>query len=329
MIHESLYRQVVHQAIKISWRHKHLWIFGFFAAILGIGGVVETVLAMASKGVLFVANLAGDITITYPGQDTINALVSSSGWPLVTTIIFAVGSAALTLAYLWMSGVSASALVHAGLDIPRNKDVHFSDGLAIGSKHAWKVLITSLLAKLITFALAAIVSVALWQLIKQPSFIATGFFIASLIVLGSLAIAFNAFATFIIMAVVARDESLVEAARSAAIALRGRWILAIEAALLTFIMTLGIGILGFALAAAILMPITVLYLLSAAAGLTGALVLLTTISAVTIVAVIVFTGSLVATFQTIAWTLIWNRMAENRAVAKIHRLWDNMKAKFI
>jgi hypothetical protein len=329
MSSDSLYRSVVRNAIAICWKHKHLWVFGFFAVILGVGGVVESVLSISVKGLLFVAGIAGDAIITYPGQETINAVLSTSQHPTLMAVLFAVGGAALTLAYLWMSGVSASALVHAGLAVPKGGDVHFSEGLRVGSLHAWKVVGTSALAKLVTFALAAGVSVALWQLLKNPSFVAAGFFVVGLIVLGGLAIAFNAFATFTVMAIVARNERLGVAARSAALALEGRWLLAVEAGFLTFVMALGIGVLGIAAAAIILMPIAVIYLLAALANMTGLLVVLVLISAVVIVGVIVYTGSLIATFQAVAWTLLWSRMAENRAVAKVHRVWDGIKERFI
>jgi hypothetical protein len=166
-------------------------------------------------------------------------------------------------------------------------------------------------------------------LLKEPSVLTTGFFVVGTVLLGGLAIAFNAFATFVIMAVVSRDERLGEAARSAAVALQGRWVLAVEASILTFIFTLGIGVLGMAFAVAILMPIVVLYLLAASVGLVGALTLLTVVSAVAIVGAIVFTGSLIATFQAVAWTLLWNRMAEGRAVAKVHRVWDQLKERYM
>ena len=38
-----LYRNILSQAWKITWRSKYLWFFGLFAALLGNGGELEIV----------------------------------------------------------------------------------------------------------------------------------------------------------------------------------------------------------------------------------------------------------------------------------------------
>ena len=53
---KPLYRKVLKQALFITWRAKFLWIFGFFAALLGNGGAYEILFRSFSqareKGIL-------------------------------------------------------------------------------------------------------------------------------------------------------------------------------------------------------------------------------------------------------------------------------------
>ena len=40
----GLYREIIRKALRISWEHKHLWIFGFFAGLIGFGGIADVVM---------------------------------------------------------------------------------------------------------------------------------------------------------------------------------------------------------------------------------------------------------------------------------------------
>ena len=68
-----IYRRVFADAFRISWRHKHLWIFGFFAAIAGFGGIGDIIINIFDR-ISALSMGTGRLSEMIPGTATIRAL---------------------------------------------------------------------------------------------------------------------------------------------------------------------------------------------------------------------------------------------------------------
>jgi hypothetical protein len=97
------------------------------------------------------------------------------------------------------------------------------------------------------------------------------------------------------------------------------WLISVEMVVVLFIVTI-LASLGITIAAALLaIPFLLLFLAAAVLKSAVLLAVVATIGALTLIALIVLAGSLLSTFTYAAWTLLYLRIGERSAVAKLTR----------
>lgn len=316
---EPLYRKIVHQAITRSWHHKHTWVFGFFATMLGFGGVFETISREFAKNINnLVVNLNPDAAGFAPFYALRHAFddYAYPGAMLAIAIIFGLGFA---IAFFWMAGTSVAALITTSRSLEEGKDLHLSEGIKAGSRKVFPVLFFALLGSLGTSLTIGLIFYILKTTLIEPSLPGAILYGLAFVLMTVIATYILSVTTFSTLYSVLRRQRLGQALAAGQRLFHKQWLLTLETAAVLFITTLGIGFLGIAATLAALLPVLFCFLLAISAGAGSTILFLIALTAFVFVTGIILTGSFISTYQAMAWTILFERATEGEAVAKFHR----------
>lgn len=320
----SFYRHILKDAWTITRTNKRLWLFGFFASFLGVGGVYE--LVVQGTGKLGLSQDFGSylvLSALVPTGPEIAAVASELG-AYNAVFLAVVGLAALGLfaVAVWVVLSSQGGLLLGIRDADKGRRARFSELFGAGSEVSHRLLAVNAVAR---FAIAAsfylILSLML-LLLAKATLLASLLYLAAFLVLMPFTLIVG-FITIYAAAYVVIDRMHVLAAIETAVALfRKYWLISLETALILFAVniavSLGIGV-AFSLIAFVLLPVVV------GVGLSGADLGLWVVLGLALLAglaVLVVVGAVLQTFQYATWTLLFMRLHTHgkTAVAKIVRL---------
>lgn len=322
-MHTPLYREVVKEAFQITRHKKYLWLFGLLAAFLGNGGALELFIKVFSqivnRGVTFTESLRMVLTgwRTLPwATDTISLAV------VLVAILIAIGILFL-LAVILSHGalVLSCAQIHKGKDAPQTKmwiAAWRSFWPLAGVVVLFKLLIVSSVG-LAVWPLHLILagSAGAWLTVLFP-FIFLG------VVCFILTCSFLSFfsASFILL----EKKELPDAiARSWELFL-DHWLVSVEMAGITFLASLAAGFLVFFGVVILAVPFSLAAALSFVYVVPIIGIVSIFISSFLALMFVFYIGSLLATFQTAAWVILFVRMREGRAGSKLLRLFKVIKS---
>lgn len=326
----SLYRNILKQALIVSWKHKYLWFFGLFAALFidnsgfefllqafqsGAGSLAESLRSIGSTGIFSLNGLsnAGSVFASEPLLATLSVL-------LLLLLL------ALFLFLFWLAVVSQLAIVNNSAKAFANKKAVFQDGIAVGAKNFWPALILNFIAFFIILIPVAIASFNPEQwILKLVYFL---FFFAVII----LVIAFSFMIKFAIANLVIKGTDLSASLKKGWELFSKNWLISIEMALILF----AVALFGFLSIRFFLIPfmlILVWYLaavlfslLSFSASVAAAVFLFFLIVGyVTAFLVVVAFGAFLATFQISAWTKLYMELSGKGAESKIVRMIEGFR----
>jgi len=154
------YRSILKQALGIAWKNKHLWFFGLFASLAVAGGTMEYQFMTQGLGQGFIASsykdLNGILAISYLLQGAWAGIanVFSEGIVAVLntlTVLLLVG--AILFIFIWLAITCQAALIDniKKLINPKKKVKVSSirEGLTIGNRHFWSVLVLNIFIKIL------------------------------------------------------------------------------------------------------------------------------------------------------------------------------------
>lgn len=322
-MHTPLYREVVKEAFEITRRKKYLWLFGLLAAFLGNGGALELFIKVFSqivnRGVTFTESLRIALTgwRTLPwATDTISLAIV-----LIAVLI------AIAILFLIAVVLGHGALVLSCAHIHKGKDIKQTKMWLMAWRSFWPLAGVVVLFKLL---IVSAVGIAVWplHLILTGSAGAWLTILFPFIFLGVvcfiLICSFLSFfaASFILI----EKKELLDAIGMSWQLFADHWLVSIEMAGVTFLASLIAGfavLLGVALLA---VPFSVIAALSFVYVVPVIGIVSIFISSFLALMFVFYIGSLLATFQTSAWVILFLRMREGRAGSKLLRLLNVIKS---
>ncbi len=316
------YRRILSDAWKIAWTHKHLWVFGFFATLIGFGAVTEVFFNAYERTAeaLPLAAASGSALALIPGISTIKALISFSPYPALSLLIFLVVFVLLASIFAWMTLVSVGALITGARKISRGGEPVFGDGVKAGAEKFWQLLGVNLLAKVVTLLALVMTGANLYTLMRDQTVMSGLFYIGSFIIFTAVSFVASLGAVYGSINVVLKGEPVEKAVNGAVSTIAEHWLVSLEMAVLLLIVSLATGI-AVALGALILsVPIIFFLVIAAVFKATAAAYGLMTLTAVMLLVLVVSLGSFLTTFQTAAWTLLWNELEGRKPSSKLIRL---------
>jgi len=316
-----LYRQTLREAWRITWHHKFLWFFGFFAFLLNIG--------MLSGVVTFVQNLG---TVSNQGQIAANAKLIyenqtlgfiwnnvkafgaqlTFGNMVTLLIIFAIFGF-----FIWMSVVAQGALIAATGKLRAGQTATPEDSFRQGTKTFWSVLWLNLFRFLITTGLALVLGVPLLGLFLTQG---SDLWLSVLMFLNF--IIFVPFASivafllqFALANVVLRKQNLKQAIRNAWALFRTHWLATLEMALLLLVV---VAIVAYVFSLIFSDNLVEVYVAQSAGITLGFKQYFTVSFVIFLIANVLFNGITVA-FNFVVTTLFYLKLQEGGFTARLIR----------
>lgn len=332
-----LYRNILNQSLKVVWKYKHLWFFGFFAAILGSFLELELILGKTDSS--FAQNFVAKI------QSIKNTGIFSTSFfpnlinlfkvePIATTIMLVVLliTVVLMLFLLWVAVVSQAGLIGnaSGIIQSNKKDfkIGIKEGMDTGSKYFWAVLGINIIVKALLYLIFLLLSFLILFVSFQSGFDAATLItnLILFIVFIPLALVIAFISKYAICYVVIKGEGLKDSIKAAFRLFLDNWLISIEMAVILFFISVLGSMVIFLGVFVLFIPFYLLFMLSALLswGMLGFWVTILGLMFLAIVAAIA--GAALSAFRITAWTsLFLNLNSKKKGLSKIIRLADSFK----
>ncbi len=334
----SLYRNILLNALKISWRNKYLWIFGVFASFLSTSGGYEMMInALKGEESAYAPGIQGFIEsglFSRTGFAEFKLMFASADISaFASTIFIGLIVIVLSLFVLWISVVSQVAVVKetAVLTKSNKTKVKSSDNLArlikSGMSHFWQVFSINLTLKIILSLFFVLVSAPLFVMVgKETGYLFELLFIVIFVLFLGLTLAISFVAKYAIVANVTRDLSIIKSIKLGFNIFINNWIISLELAFILFSLNF---VVGLALMLFILILVIPLYFLSfLLLKLTGVvgfwLIVVPGVLAIFIFITII--GAVLTCFQIGSWTGLFIKLiSKKEQKSKVLRVIEGIK----
>ena len=330
----SLYRDILRRAWQATWHHKHLWLFGLFAALLINSGELNLISrALSSEsGSNFVDSCRYYSRSGIFGGNFWSGLASS--WQTAPSIVLVmIFSAIVLLAIfclgLWLAVVSQVALVGASAEIvsdKKSKNNNLPDNLAKSREYFWPVLGLNLLSRLAIMILALITSLTIAQVIfDSSSLFVTFVYVVAVVVVMLVALSLSFIIKYAIAYLIIRKVSLENALRDAWKLYWSNWLVSLELAVILFAVTFGVTIAVLLAIMVIAMPFMFLAVIFSFPFSAVGFVLILVLGLLVMIALTALTGAALTTFVTSAWTGLFMRLIGQGGKSKIIRVIEGLR----
>lgn len=322
----TLYRNILKQSLKITWRNKYLWFFGLFAALLGNGGEYEILSRNSGRGLeesgqsiyetgVFSANTLANIGRLFKDDPGTMLLLLAIG----LVILFMVGF------LIWLVIVSQAALVDSSARIISKRggrDLGIKSGFNVGVKNFWPVLGLNIIIKMAVVLAFWLMGAALLAANFQ---VANGLFILLFVILIPVAIAFSFMIKYAICYAVIKENSFLESIAEGWRLFMNNWLVSIEMAFILFFINFAFGLALILIILVLTIPFLFLaFVLYKLISLVGFWLMFITAIAL-LLAIIIAGGAMLATFQTASWTGLFVELVSKGGESKIKRVVEKWK----
>lgn len=323
--HQPLYREVLKKSWQLTWRHKQLWLFGFFATFLGASGIFE----FLSRGLARTQNAGEDfyalVASSYPGAPVAGALVANADRLTVGGLLVLLVIAIIFVALLWFVSVSEGALIWSikgtGRVAPK-LEKSFQAARSAG----WRIAGFHVIAKLVLAIGFLLTSLPLILVSLETTWTNTIVYFISFLIFFPVVLIVSFLTIYTVCAAVIHNLKFWKAIASAWNVLHKHWIVSLETALILFGVTFLATILVGIAAAFLMIPFSLLLMAAVLSGSVALTATIFTIFIIILAAIALLVGSVITTFQLITWTQLFLRLEKKGAVAKVIRFFSALPA---
>ncbi|MFA4937215.1 MAG: hypothetical protein WC575_02945 [Patescibacteria group bacterium] len=313
----KLYRDVLARAWKILWKNPWLWLFGIFAAFTANTGEYASLISsynkmirqlgvvVALKHAIYTNELAG------LGQNISVFLLQ----PVVLSVIMLVALAVVVLMVVWLVTVSQIGLIEASGRLGNGETADFDSSFHSGVKHFWPVLWLNILTKFLIYLLLAVATLPFlitFLTHQQEDWGFSWLFIIAFLIFIPLSLIVAFVVKYAIAYVVLKSKTWWEALEYGINLFLRNWLISLEMAAALFVVYIIMGMVIYMILPTD-MPLLVAELFSGF-DFYIFLKLLPSLLAFIII------GAGYGAFQYIAWILLFDRLTEGTALAKLTRL---------
>ena len=325
-----LYRDILSQAWKNTWRHKYLWFFGLFAALLGGWGDLEIVFrgfnGNSQESFYGLERLAG-VIFSKDIFSNLSQLSSSQGsYAFFMTIIVLFALFVIGLFLVWLTIVSQSALVHNATRIATGKKHNLKGGLEVGIKKFWPVLGFNLLLKVIIYGLFGFFGFFIISNAASTGFLQASLYpLAAFLVFVPVAIILSFIVKYAICYTVVKGESFLASLKLSWQLFVKNWLVSLEMAFILFFVTFlyALGLMLFFLVLSV--PFLFISLIFAKLSFYFNFWLIVVSALILFLFVIILSGSFLAAFQIYSWTSLFLELISRGGASRIVRMFGGDK----
>lgn len=314
------YRSILKKGLKISWKHRYLWVFGLFASIINAGGeyqILNRLLNDGFNGNLFpgLKNIASTGIFSLKALGNILMLAKANPVSAVMTVIALVLIACIAWAIIWLAVSSQGALISENeklLNAKKKSAPDFRAGLNAGGKSFWPIFWVNVLLKIVINLVFVIISLPVILMIINPVTFSLMYALA-FIIFFPVALSLSLIAKYMIGYIIIEKEKFKPALQKSWKLFYNNWIISLEMALALFFINVLAGLAILLFITLIPFPLLLVALVMYKTTLVWLILLL-------IILFIITSGSFLAAFQFSAWTDLFLHLTGEGGRSKIERL---------
>ncbi len=319
-----VYREVLHDALKAAWQHKHFWPLAFVAAILFTAGGYDVFFrAVNTTAMQSLAMSTNQSRFTDFGAQLMNAWSQHGNtfgmiYGLQIILIIAI----IGVAILGFACMCQGALVFALGISNRGEEPKLGVSLKVGAAAFWPIAALNALSLSVIWILRFFAVLPLALLINTTPSRGTWILtLVSFIIFFGLQFVVMIIQGFALNAIILQGAAPAEALRRGYEIFKRHWVVAVETTvILAAIAALGVitffGLM-FVLSIPLVLAIIASAMLNSASLYYGAVSVFT----VSIILLAVSSISFLVQLQYATWTYLYRRLGEGGAVPKIHRIY--------
>lgn len=318
------YRSILKKAWSIVIKNPYLWFFGLFASFLSVGAEYRILVEplQPKNSVDWYYRLGAMTQSGMWSSNTWHLIQNNPGRALLVIFILLL-TVAVTLFIIWLAVSSQLAIIKNTEKIikaKKDKDqgsFHFS--LRAGSEKFWPAFAFTVLSRVLISLLVLITALPMLFPLRASLSLNIAFYILFLLFI-PIAISVSLIIKYAISFLVLKNKKFFVALEEAWKLFKNNWLISLEMGIIlfavSFVTTLAIIIGGLILSipfvilgAAFLQLLSFLFFW-----------IITVLGIITLTLFIILCGSILASYQIIAWTDLFMRLNSKGAVSKLERL---------
>ncbi|MFA6553131.1 MAG: hypothetical protein WCT27_01780 [Patescibacteria group bacterium] len=324
----SVFRDVLKRAFHVVKINKFLWVFGFFASFLGLGGEFESLtrdysnIGQTSSRILDMHSLMeGGVIWTMLA----NIRDAFSTQP-VQAFFFILMIVIVGLVLLWLAIVAQIALFDSVNKINKNQPATHREGFVVGNKFFMPVLLLNVIVKVILYGLLVVLGLPLisWLLVRDNLW--GGFIFVFLLFF--IYIPLTAIAAFIVKYAIAyiviQGKRAGEAMRLAWALFKKNWLVSFEMAVVVLALGVAYGLAIILTLGLIAVPFALIGIAAMFFGSGTGLIVAITLGGIAWFITVAVLGGIFVSYQYTAWTLLFLKLVEDKAPSKLMRWFSKL-----
>lgn len=321
---QSIYRKILRDALKVSWRYKYLWILGVFALLFSNIGVLRNLVQYGEY--------LGELNAPLSWQNFPIYLKSlfhldfwlglfNSSWVIATADLVLLGF--IIGIFLWL-GINAQLALLESVKyylLKDKKKVEISHLMGKAQKKFWPALSINLIRQGLIVVIGGALGMPILLYLKNMEGFGTGIIYFLMILIFVLLLSIISFVTFYVYAyMVFYDKKFTEALKAAEKLFSKNWLVSLEMALFLFIIDILMTLLLNGLGLFIVLSVLWFVFIEDFMILVSLAILILLFSVLSL-----FLFAWLYNYQITAWSLLFLRLQEGNVKSKTRRLLGKLK----
>jgi len=327
-----IHRDVLKRSWHITLKNKFLWLFGFFAAVLGSGGEFEIIfrnygnIDETSETLFSLQNLYQEGFITNVVTNAKNLIAAYPFQGLLFLFVFIV----VAIIVIWLAIVSQIALFDSVKKISAGQSSNLDNGYKAGSKFFGPAFGINAVIKVLLYVFLLIIGLPLitWFLVMNNFAGALLFILFVFLVFVPLTVIVSFVIKYAVAYVVIRGYKTWDAVKEGWRLFSRNWLVSLELAFILLIIGLLVGLAMIILLGFISIPFVLLSLVALFFGSNVGFTISLLVGLIIWFCLIAILGAAFITYQYSAWTLLFLKLVEDRAPSRLVRWFSSTTQYF-
>lgn len=318
----SVHRQILKNAWQMTWRHKWLWFLGFFAAFWASNSLYQFFRWSFQAEQSWQNPLgSGQGQIIWERMWTWQSSDAMTPLAILILIILVAAVAAI----IWLTTASQGGLISAVYDISKEKKINFRRAIIVGTENFWKILAVSVLGKAVIGLLILGFIALTIQFRDSLAWWSVLLFLLGFVLLAAASIVVSFLVTYALAYCMVDNFSLGRSIKESLRLFFRNWLLNLEMGVILYtvglLLSLAMGVVAMILA----VPLLLLFIIIMFLNLPSAVWIVGVPTIIIFFILLILAGSAFVTFEFSAWVLLFKRLTEGKAVAKLIRVFHGVK----
>ncbi|OGH68500.1 MAG: hypothetical protein A3J66_00225 [Candidatus Magasanikbacteria bacterium RIFCSPHIGHO2_02_FULL_47_14] len=309
---EPTYRQALAHGLQLVWRHKQLWLLGFFATFLGQVGLTDFIVkffVVTKQYVAYPLLFQTPRLLKIVGQGFVDMELSADQWLWLTWLGIFFLAAFFMLVFV--ATASQGALI-SGISTfikrPHKGHINTENAWKEGRRHFGRLFFLQILKRVVLWALVTVVGFGLFVAVTTTSRVDHVLFSFLFLLGGLFAVILSFIFLYSAAYVVIEEYGVSEALRASWRLFINHWLVSLEIGFILFLANLiagaivGVGMVFFVLELAVVW----FFGLFVGGPIFWSIGLL--VASAIFVTFVIFLGTLLTTFTTSVWTYLFMKM---------------------